>query len=140
MNDAQSGDRGWEAKVRRQTTKLGYWTLAWLVTMAISNFGPKYLWASNEFMTMAAIGLNVLVGIGMIVANKDHLRNLDEMQQKIQLEAMGVTLGVALVVGLAYSNLEITKIISFDASIPVLVVLMSFTYLATLVFLNRKMR
>ena len=140
MMDANSGDRGWQANVRRQTTKLGYWTLAWLVTMAISNFGPKYLWSSNEFITMAAIGLNVLVGIGMIVANKNHLRSLDEMQQKIQLEAMGLTLGVALVVGLAYSNLEITNIISFAASIPVLVVLMSLTYLTALVILNRKMQ
>ena len=27
----------------------------------------------------------------MIRANKNHLRSLDEMQQKIQLEAMGLT-------------------------------------------------
>jgi len=140
MNKAHSRNRGWPAKVRRQTVKLGYWTLAWLLTMAIANFGPKFLWAQNEFLTVAAIALNLLVGIGMIVANKDHFRSLDELQQKIQLEAMGVTLGVVLVVGLAYSNLDIANFISFDAEISHLVILMSLTYLATLITLNRKMR
>ena len=140
MSDTHPPHHAWQSKVRRQTRKLGYWTLAWLLTMALANFGPPFLWDSNAMFTIGAIGLNLLVGIGMIVANKDHLRSLDEMQQKIHLEAMGVTLGVALVVGLAYSNLDISNIISFDAEISHLVILMGLTYLATLVNLNRKMR
>lgn len=140
MSDARSQNRGWQANVRRQTIKLGYWTLAWVLTMALATFGPKFLWNSNELVTIGAIGLNLLIGIGMIVANKNHLRSLDEMQQKIQLEAMGMTLGVALVAGLAYSNLDITNIISFDAEIAHLVILMGLTYLATLITLTRKLR
>ena len=50
----------------------------------------------------------------MIVANKNHLRGLDEMQQKIQLEAMALALGVGLVAGLGYSTLSITNLITFD--------------------------
>ena len=140
MNDTQSGSKGWEADVRRKTVKLGYWTLAWVLTMALATFGPKLLWASSVPITLAAIGLNLLVGIGMIVANKDQLKSLDEMQQKIHLEAMGVTLGVGLVAGLAYSNLDISNVISFDAEIGHLVILMSLTYMATLVTLKRKVR
>jgi uncharacterized protein YacL len=140
MNDTPSHRQGWQANIRRQTLRLGYWTLGWLVTMAIANFGPKFFWNSNELMTIAAIGLNLLIGIGMIVANKDHLRSLDEMHQKIQLEAMGLTLGIGLVVGLAYSNLDIANIVSFDAEIAHVVILMSLTYLATLITLTRKMR
>ena len=140
MNDTQSGSKGWEADVRRKTVKLGYWTLAWVLTMALATFGPKLLWASSVPITLAAIGLNLLVGIGMIVANKDQLKSLDEMQQKIHLEAMGVTLGVGLVAELAYSNLAISNVISFDAEIGHLVILMSLTYMATLVTLKRKVR
>jgi uncharacterized protein YacL len=140
MNDTPSHREGWQTNVRRQTRRLGYWTAAWLLTMAIANFGPKFFWDSNDLMTIAAIGLNLLIGIGMIVANKDHLRSLDEMHQKIQLEAMGLTLGIGLVVGLAYSNLDIANIVSFDAEIAHVVILMSLTYLATLITLTRKMR
>ena len=140
MNDTPSHRQGWRANVRMQTRKLGYWTLAWVLTMALATFGPKFLWDSNQLMTIAAIGLNLLVGIGMIVANKDHLRSLDEMQQKIHLEAMGLTLGVGLVVGLAYSSLDIANIVSFDAEISHVVILMGLTYLGTLIALTRKMR
>ena len=140
MSNGQSRDSGWQANVRLKTRKLGYWTLAWLLTMALATFGPKFLWAESAPITMAAIGLNLLIGIGMIVANKDHLRSLDEMQQKIHLEAMGVTLGVGLVGGLAYSNLDMSNVITFDAEISHLVILMSLTYLVTLLILNRKMQ
>jgi hypothetical protein len=140
MNDGQTQNRGWQAKVRTQTRKLGYWTLAWVLTMALATFGSKFLWESSVLVTVAAISLNLLIGIGMIMANRDQLRSLDEMQQKIHLEAMAITLGVGLVAGLAYSNLDISNVITFDAEIAHLVVLMSLTYLATLFTLNRKMR
>ena len=140
MGDLRSHTHGWQDNVRKQTRKLGYWTLAWVLTMALATFGPEFLWASSVPITLASIGLNLLVGVGMIVANKDYLTSLDEMQQKIHLQAMGITLGVALVVGLAYSNLDISNIISFDAEISHLVVIMALTYLATLLTLTRKMR
>ena len=140
MSDLQSHTHGWQDNVRRQTLKLGYWTLAWVLTMALATFGPKFVWASSSSLTIAAIGLNFLIGIGMIVANKNYFDSLDEMQQRIHLQAMGITLGVGLVAGLAYSNLDISNVISFDAEIPHLVVIMALTYLATLVTLTRKMR
>jgi hypothetical protein len=62
------------------------------------------------------------------------------MQQKIQLEAMSLTLGVVLVVGLTCSNLDIANIISFDAEIAHVIILMSLTYVATLITLTRKLR
>ena len=64
----------------------------------------------------------------MIVANKRHLKGLDEMHQKIQLEAMALSLGVGLVVGLSYSTLDVTDLIAFDAEISHLVILMGLTY------------
>jgi len=140
MNDANSTSGGWHANVKRQTVKLGYWTLAWVVSMAVATFGPKFLWQPNEMLTILAIGLNLLIGFGMIYANKNHLRSLDELQQKIYLEAMGITLGVGLVAGLAYSNLDVANVISSDAEISHLVILMGLTYLAAIAFGTRKYR
>lgn len=48
---------------------------------------------------------------------------------------MGITLGVALVGGIAYSMLDTTNIIPFDAEISGLIILIALSYLV-LVFVN----
>ena len=140
MNNSKPASEGWRANVRRQTVRLAYWTLAWLVTMAIATFGPQFLWTGGSALTPVAIGVNLLTGFGMIYANKEHLKSLDELQQRIQLEAMGIALGVGLVVGLAYSNLDINNVISTDAEISFLVILVALTYLASVFVGTRKYR
>ena len=126
MNDLKTG--GWAASTVRNTVILGGWTAAWVLTMALANFGPKFIWASNQAITVLAIAINLAIGLGMILANKRHLRGLDELHQKIQLEAMAMSLGVGLVVGLSYSNLDVTDVIAFDAEISHLVIVMGLTY------------
>ena len=64
----------------------------------------------------------------MIIANKNYLMGVDEMQRKIQLEAMALALGVALVAGLAYSTADTTNLIPFDAEIGLLVFLVTAAY------------
>jgi len=140
MNDLKNGADDWSSKTARNTALVGYWTAAWLVTMAAANFGPKFIWQSNEWVTIFAILINLAIGFGMIMANRRHLNGLDEMHQKIHLNAMAQSLGVGLVTGLAYSNLDITNIIPFDAEITHLVILMTLTYGAGIFTGNRKYR
>ena len=130
MNNIKTDSNDWAANTVRNTARLGYWTGAWVVAMAVANFGPEFIWQSNEWLTILAILINLGVGFGMIVANKRHLNGLDEMHQKIQLEAMALSLGVGLVVGLGYSNLDVTNIIAFDAEISHIVIVMGLTYAA----------
>ncbi len=68
------------------------------------------------------------------------MQGLDEMHQKIQLEAMALSLGVGLIAGLGYSNLDIATVIAFDAKISHLVILMGLTYAAGTFFGIRKYR
>ena len=130
MNDIKTDCKDWARNNVRNTALLGAWTLAWLATMALATFGPKFIWESNQWLTILASLINLGVGFGMIVANKRHLKGLDEMHQKIQLEAMALSLGVGLVAGLGYSNLDVTNIITFDAEISHMVILMGLTYAA----------
>lgn len=139
MISSKAARGGWEANVKRQTVKLGLWTLAWVISMALATFGPRFLW-DGDAVTVIAIGINLLIGVGMIRANRGHLKSLDEMQQKIHLEAMALTLGMGLVVGLAYSALDVANVIAFDAEISHLVILMGLTYLAAVIVGNRKYR
>ncbi len=128
MSDLKANCGDWAARNRKNTLRLGYWTGAWMVTMAVATFGPLIVWSSNQLLTALAILLNLGIGFGMILANKTSLQGLDELQQKIQLEAMALSLGVGLVIGLGYSTMDTTSLISFDAEISHLVILMGLTY------------
>ncbi|MGI9202590.1 MAG: hypothetical protein ACR2Q3_01190 [Woeseiaceae bacterium] len=128
MNNQSSDSGGWAARTTKNTLNLAYWTGAWLVSMAVATFGPILVWQENRALTALMIAVNIAIGAGMIAANKRHLQGLDEMQQKIQLEAMALSLGVALVAGLGYSMLDVANVIPFDAEISHLVVLVGLTY------------
>jgi len=140
MNDLKIDSSNWAARSKKNTMRLGYWTGTWLVTMAAATFGPLLVWQSNQLLTILAILLNLGAGFGMIVANKLHLQGLDEMHQKIQLEAMALSLGVGLVVGLGYSMMDVTNLITFDAEISHLVILVGLTYGAAVFVGLRKYR
>ena len=136
MNEASNDAGRLPGRTRRNTIRLAWWTGAWLVTMAIAVFGPVIAWES-KVVSLGAILVNVAAGIGMIAANKRHLEGLDELQRKIQLEAMAMALGVGLVVGLAYSTLDVVDVIAVDAEISFLVILIALTYLGG-VFIGRR--
>lgn len=117
--------------------KLALWTLAWVVSVALVTLGHTLLWHGNKGITILALILNVIIGIGMIMANRAYINNGDELERKIQLEAMGLTLGLTLIVGIAYSLLDTTNLIAMDAEIGLLVMFMGLTYM-TAVFVNTK--
>lgn len=128
MSNPKTDTNDWAANQRRNTVRLGYWTGAWLVTLAVATFGSTLVWPANDWLIGLAILTNLGIGFGMIVANKRHLKGLDEMHQKVQLEAMALSLGVGLVTGLSYSLLDVTQLVTFDAEISHLVILMGLTY------------
>lgn len=119
------------SNTKRSTVKLAIWTGLWVITMAIGTFGPKFVWgeSGNQWLTGAVIFINFSIGLVMIYVNIEHLKSLDELMQKIQLEAMGIALGIGVVGGLTFSLMDITDVIPFDAEIGFLVILISLTYL-----------
>ena len=140
MNIMKQTDENWCDNTRKTTINLGYWTGAWVLTMALVSFGPKFIWNENTTITIIAILINLAIGIGVIFANKRHLNSLDELQRKIQLEAMSLALGVAVIFGLSYSMLDITNLISYDAEISHLVILIGLTYLGGTIIGNMRYR
>ncbi|SMD38130.1 hypothetical protein SAMN04488029_3645 [Reichenbachiella faecimaris] len=130
-----SQNNNWAEEIKRNTINLAYWTIAWTASMALATFGPIFIW-ENQAMTISGIVINLGLGAGMILANKRHLNGLDEMQKKIQLEAMAIALGVGIVSGLSYSLLDQTNVIQMDAEISHLVILIGLTY-AMAIFIGR---
>lgn len=123
---------------KKNTVNLAYWTGAWLLTMALATFGPKLIWNSQPAISVFAIIINTVVGVGVILANKKHLNGLDEMQRKIHMDAMAIALGVTIIGGLSYSMLDTSNVISSDAEISHLVILTSVTYLISVVVGNMR--
>ncbi len=128
MNNSKTNSSNWAASIAKNTVLLACWTGAWLVTLALAKFGPLYIWEPSKLLTSLAILINLAVGFGMIMANKRYLQGLDEMQQKIQLNAMALSLGIGLVAGLGYANLAI--LIPFKADISHVIIMMALIYLA----------
>lgn len=119
----------WEAATKKNVRHLAYWTLGWIVTMAIASFGPKLLWDFNSIISVLLIFINTIIGVGMIVMNRKYINGLDEMHRKVNMDAMAIALGVGVVGGLSYSMLDVTNVIAFDAEIAFLVILISITYI-----------
>tara|TARA_R110002153_G_scaffold270890_1_gene437655 strand:+ start:16069 stop:16482 length:414 start_codon:yes stop_codon:yes gene_type:complete len=119
-------------------TSLALWTLAWVISTALLRFGAEYIWDYQPAYSIIALITHLALGLTMIMVNVKHLANLDELQRKITLDAMGITLGVGLIAGIAYEQLEDIKLISFEPEINHLIMLMAFTYILSIVIGNRK--
>lgn len=122
----------------KRVKKLAVWTWSWVATMAIATFGPIYIWDDHAFLTIFAIVVNLANGILMILANRDLFSHFDELEKKIHLESMAISLGLAVVVGLTFSLLDQQNLIPFDADIGFLVMFIGITYLVAMLINTRR--
>lgn len=114
------------------------WTLAWVLSLALLAFGPKFLWDFAVGYSIAVIVVNLFCGYKMILANKLMLDGLDELQRKLHLNAMAISLGVSLVFGAVYGLLEGIRLISFPPNPSNILVVMGLSYIISLLISTRK--
>ena len=140
MNKQKTDSNDWAAKSLKNSVRLMGWNAAWVVSMALAAFGPKLMWNFETSLTILFVLINLGIGFGMILANKRYLNGLDELHQKIFLDAAVFTLGIGLVCGLSYELFEDIKLIPFEPEISHLVILMCLTFLTSMVVGHRKYR
>ena len=128
MHPSKPQEHSYQSRVRTNVIRLFYWNGAWAAATAVMVLGPKFLWNKALVFTLLAVGLDVAVGVGMILANKNYLAELDELQRKVQLNSMGITLGVGLIVGVPISVMDAYHMIPFHSDIAYLLILMSLTF------------
>ena len=127
-----------KAQTNKNTSRLFIWSVVWVLVTAGVAFSPKNIWNFNTWLTIIAVLVHIGLGLGMIRAFKQYLLGLDELQRKIQLDAMALSLGIGLVLGSSYELLEDIKLIPFQPEIPHLIILMSLTYVVGCVLGHRK--
>lgn len=123
---------------KKNLYQLAAWTWSWVATMAIASFGPKYIWDDHAVLTALAVSANFANGILMIIANRNLFNKFDELERKIHLESLALTLGLAVVVGLSYALLDSTNLITFNAEISNLVLFIGVTYLICVTVNSRR--
>lgn len=118
----------------RSSVRLALWTLAWAATLALARFGPGPLWDSQQpAASWAAVGANLVVGVGWIVAFTRFLRALDELERKILQDALAVTLGAGWVGGFAYVVADSAGLVTYDVNVAALPVLLAVVYVSAFV-------
>lgn len=122
----------------RATKSLFLWTLAWLLSLAVVAFGAKLIWNFDTTMTLIAIAVNLVLGAKMIIANKRHLDQLDELQRKLHMNAMAVSLGISVVFGGVYGLLEPLQLLNETPNPSNLLFVMALSYIASLIINTRK--
>jgi hypothetical protein len=140
MNQLKRPENRYESRTRANVIRLFRWTGAWGAATALMAFGPKFLWNKAPVFTLLAVGLDVAVGVGMFLANKNYLAELDELQRKVQLNSMGITLGVGLIAGAPLSVMNSYHLIPFHADIPNLLILMGLTFAVSNLYGTRRYR
>lgn len=125
---------------RKHLRNLALWTWSWVASLAMATFGPIFIWNDHKGLTTLAILINLIHGGCMILANRKLFNHYDELERKIHLEALGLTLGLTVIVGLTYSLLDQTNLIPFDAEIGVLVGFVGVTYMITLLINTKRYR
>ena len=90
--------------------------------------------------TKIGLLINFVIGIGMIIANKNLFKTYDELQKKIQFEAMAITLGLAVVVGLTYEVSFDFGIIGKEPEFEYLMMFISLSYTVANIVNSRRFR
>ncbi|MGB4277297.1 MAG: hypothetical protein WBJ27_01040 [Flavobacteriaceae bacterium] len=122
------------------TKKLAFWTLIWVLATALATFGPEFIW-ENSLFTYAGVGLFLITGAAMIWANRKYLMDQDELQRRMHLEAMSITLGVAVVLGLGLSILDQQDLLfGFDLDFAFITIIISVSYMLSLLINLRRFK
>jgi len=125
-------------KEQKKHTKIMLaWTLAWMVSLAFLSYGANFLW-DNLLITKIGLLINLAIGVGMIIANKNLFKHYDELQKKIQFEAMALTLGLAVVVGLTYEISFDFGVINSEPEFEYLMFFICFSYITSIIINSRR--
>jgi hypothetical protein len=123
-----SQDAGYRDSIKA-TAGLMALTLAWVASLALARFGPGLWGDSRPAATWAAVVANLVVGVGWIVAVTRFLRAIDELERKIMLDALAVTLGAGWVVGFGYVVADRADLVPGEADVAALSVFMGVVFL-----------
>ena len=125
-------NQGLPARDIKNANQVLLWMFAWVGSLGIVSFCSKYEWYSSTLPIIIAFVIHTGIGIGMILAYKRFLKELDELERKIQLGSLALSVGATVVGFTSYSILGKAGIVP-ELSPSYLIMLLFFTYGAGLI-------
>lgn len=129
----------YDKRAIRDNLKLAAWIFIWMASLTISDKAALYDWWSAEWLTILSIVVNAGLGLWVVHRYRQMLRGMDDLQRKIQLEALSLALGISLVGACSYMLLVTWGYVT-DEEVSDMFMLMCVCYSLAVLFNTLKYR
>ncbi|MCG9731464.1 hypothetical protein L1D44_16850 [Shewanella sp. Isolate13] len=116
----------------KNANRVNLLALFWALTLMISTFLSENELLSSGLLITLAFCIHTLLGIAMLASYRHFLVQLDEMERKVQLDALALSVGVAIISFSSYSILENNAIVP-PLNAAYLIVLIALTYIVGII-------
>jgi len=123
--------KGLPTRDLKNANRVNLLAVLWALSLLIGSLLSQYYSLSALVISLAFI-IHTLIGIAMAFAFKRFLGQLDEMERKIQLDALALAVGVTIISFSSYSILAKNGILP-ELNSAYLIALMALTYIAGIV-------
>jgi len=114
-------------------------TFIWIAMMVFIDKGILYGWFSSSMQINFLIAFDTILGIVVIFMFITLLKSLDELQRKIQFDALAFSMGATFVASITYSLLTTAQIVK-DSETSDLILIMTICYMVSVIYGQVKYR
>jgi hypothetical protein len=118
--------------------KVNIWAILWTLSLGVFTYLTGLEWF-NTATAITCFIVNLAVGIKLVLSYKHFLHHLDEMERKIQLDALALSVGVTIISFASLSILDRGDLIG-EAKTFHLIMILSISYMVGIVIGRVKYR
>ena len=112
----------------KNANRVNLLALLWALSLGGTSWLAHQDYLTSNWILATCLLVHSALGIWMLLAFKHFLRQLDEMERKIQLDALALAVGVSIIGFSIYSILDLADLLP-DLKAAYLVVLLALTYM-----------
>ncbi|ACJ27024.1 Conserved hypothetical protein [Shewanella piezotolerans WP3] len=116
----------------KNANRVNLFALLWALTLMLSTYLGETGVLDNTLLLIIAFAVHSMIGIAMLLTYKNFLTQLDEMERKVQLDALALAVGVAIISFSSYSILANTGTVP-PLNSAYLIALIALTYMVGII-------
>ena len=123
--------KGLPARDIKNANRVNLLALVWVISLLISDFCSAYPWFTTPAV-ITAFFLHAAIGIYMVFSYRKFLKALDDLERKIQLDALALSVGVTIISFSSFSILSKAGMIN-TLEQSSLIMLMALSYMVGII-------